>query len=55
MKWLTKWFIGPHRELKRPANDVDYSLLERIEAKRRELDSAGVQVKAVRGRKYRER
>lgn len=49
MKWLTKWFIGPHRELKRPANNVDYSLLERIEAKRAELERRGIEPKAVRG------
>lgn len=48
LKTIKRWFIGPHEEIRRPVNNVDHSLLERMEERRRELERRGIEPKAVR-------
>jgi hypothetical protein len=48
---LKKLFIGGHKELKRPVNQVDDGLLQRMEEASRRLRSCGKEVTAVMGPK----
>ena len=45
---LTRLFIGGHRELRRPTNVVDESLMRRIEEARDRLRLEGKEVRPVR-------
>lgn len=48
---LSKLFIGGHRELKRPVNQVNEGLLQRMEEASRELRSRGKEITPVMGPK----
>jgi hypothetical protein len=48
---LSKLFIGGHKELKRPMNQVDNGLLKRMEEASRKLRLQGKEVTAVMGPK----
>lgn len=45
---MPRLFIGGYRELKRPVNVVDESLMARIEEARRRLQLEGKEIKPVR-------
>lgn len=47
MQFMPRLFIGGHRELRRPENIVDESLMARIEEARRRLSLEGKDVKPV--------
>lgn len=51
MKWLTKWFIGPHREIRRPVNPVDERLMRRVAEAERELPADAPSLAVIRERK----
>jgi len=48
MQLIPRLFIGGHRELRRPENDVDQSLMERIEEARERLRREGRDIKPLR-------
>jgi hypothetical protein len=47
---LPRLFVGGYQELKRPQNDVDETLMTRIEQARMQLQMQGKQVTPVLGR-----
>lgn len=49
MQLRPRLFIRGHRELKRPANAVDHSLMKRIEDAKRRLSLEGKDIKPILG------
>lgn len=47
MQLIPRLFIGGHRELRRPENNVDQSLMERLEEARERLRREGRDIKPL--------